>query len=900
MAVSRRSTPLDHVLSANIDMPVRRIATWLALAASFALASVLLAPVLVGGPLLGNDFPNSLAFASWIARAFPLMPFWFPYEGAGVSASAGYAVGPLWLVAGLLRGGVDDATALRALLLAAFVSAALGVTAMARAFRVPSWAAALAGLLFLLPPATWNLVFRVGLLQHITVPALAPWAIAATVGYLGASSWLGRGDAIKFAASAALCAATFVIHPAFAPITLALGMPTALGVRFSLERFLTVAIAAVVLASGALVAFASYNATAGVAAQYTDPVRVAQDAIPAEVLIGLTPVATNTDLYYGASLTLPLLVLGVIGAVVALRGGSLRLLAVAHLAALTYVFTQPLQQVAVAHLPSIAPLFVVRPWLTFALIAQPVLAANAVLWSTRLAKPRVLRVAAVAVSIALLVALERPGYGYIADGAPLPLRSRLASWNEQVVAHGSIAYDTDTARAIGAHLLAAGPRGDVSVELGGVYRGLPLVSPSRVLVAYTYTLPLAYESISNAQDAFYLPNGFGVAGGDVSEVAAWFGISAVALAPGEDRARYVRDGWTVRDAGAVVYADAPVRRSLAAFRERGLVLHVGLRAAQTYRAAFRFAWAGALPFDRGWLAEGPECVDDLSASDLALVDVLVLDGACVHDRARADELVQRYVESGGRLFVETGWESSPYATTDHAPAYLPADGFAFRGVGLVPSVSFDGAGVGGAKVDASAFGDFRYEDGTWNVSVPAAALREWARPVVSAGQIPVVVSGQLGRGRVVWSGMNLIAHAVAKGSEAERALYGAAMSWLLDGASAAPRELEASALAEDGGTVRAPADGWILWREPPAFASIEPRAAAIRSVGPGLLLARVGAGTYRIEQHPSAAMRASAIAGGVGLTLLAAWLGLAIAAGGAADPAGFVGWLLRRKRSDAQ
>ena len=878
---------------------MRQVAVWLALAVSFAAVSVALAPALVGGPLLGNDFPNALAFAHWIARAFPLMPFWFPYEGAGVSASAGYAVGPLWLVAGLIRGGLDDATALRALLVAGFVSAALGVTAMTRAFRVPAWAAALAGFLFLLPPASWNLVFRVGLLQHVTVPALAPWAIAATAGYLGAPRWLSRGDAIRFAAAAMLTAATFTAHPAFSPITLALGMPTALGARFRLGRFLTVAIAAIVLAAGALVAFASYNAAAGVAVQYTDPTRVAQDAIPLDVLIGLTPVASNTDLYYGASLTLPLLALGLLGAVVSLRGGPLRLLALSHLLALTYVAVQPLQQLAVAQFPAVAPMFVVRPWLTFALIAQPVLAANAIVWSTRLVPSRALRVAPIVAAAVLLVALERPGYGLIADGASLPLSGRLAHWSDQIAARGAIGYDADVARAIGAHLEGAGPRGDVSVELGGVYRGLPLVSASRVLVAYTYTLPLAYESISNAQEAFYLPNAFGVAGGDVSEVAAWFGVSAVALAPGEDRTRYTRDGWRVSDAGFVAYADAPIHRSLAAFRERGLVLHIGPKAAQTYRAAFRFAWAGALPFDRGWLAEGPECIDDLASADLALVDVLVLDGACARERADADDLVQRYIEGGGRVFVETGWESSPYATIDHAPAYLPADAFAFRGVGQAPRLTFDGSAIG-AALNAARFGDFRYGDGPWNVSAPAAPLRAWARPVLTAGDAPLIAAGQIGRGRVVWSGMNLVAHAASKGSESERAMYAAALSWLLDGVATAPRELEVSDLREDGGTVRAPSDGWVLWREPPVYASIEPRPIAARVVGPGLLLARVAAGAYRIEQHPSAAMRASALVGGVGLALLLAWLALAVAAGGAADPAGFAGWILRLRRRRAE
>jgi hypothetical protein len=860
---------------------------WPALGVVVLVLIAILAPPLVGGPFVGNDFPNSLAFASWIARSFPLVPFWFPYEGAGVSPSSGYAVGPLWALAGILRAGLDPAAALRLLLFAAFASAALGVAAMARAFGLPRWSAVLAGVFFLLPPATWNLVLSVGLLGHITVPALAPWAIAASVWYLRADgAWLSRAAVGSFAAAAALGAATFVAHPAFAPITLALGMPSALGARFDPRRFLTLAIAALALALGALVAFVDYNRVASVAAAYADPANVSEASVPVEVLLGLTPVPSNISQYYGVSFTPVLLGLSMIGAVVALRRSPLRVFAVAYAVALAYLFVQPLQQLALYRFPSLGPLFSVRPWLVFALIAEPVLAASSVAWIARLVASRPAQVAVLATTAALLIASEMPGYGYLPAGAPLPLRDRVAGWSEEIAAPTRIDYDTNRARAVGAHLEEIGVRADVSIARGDLYRGLPTVSAARILASYTYTLPLFYESLSNAQQAFYLPNAFGVAGGNVSEVAAWFGVSGVVLASAEDRTRFQRDGWTVHEGEGVFFADAPIRRSLAAFREQGIVLHLGSQAADAYRGAFRLGWAGALPFDRGWLIEGPECVDDLSAAQLALVDVLVLDGACEREHVRASALVQNYVERGGRLYVETGWESSQFATTRDAPLYLPAPTFTFRGVGLTPSISVDGSVIGATSVDALRFGDFRYQGGTWNVSAPAEPLREWARPVVLAGGTPLVAAGAIGSGRVVWSGMNLATHARAKDNQDERQLYGAALSWLLDGVSTPPVELALADLRDDGATMRAPTTGWLLWRESPAYATFSLPVVERWTAGPGLLLARVTSATYRVEQHPSASMTASAIVGGTAVALLIVWAALGLARGGAADPAG--------------
>src|SRR5205823_5479304 len=80
---------------------------WLGSAAAYAALCWLLAANLLAGPLEGSDWPNTLAFADWMSRSFPAIPFWFPYQGGGVSPSAGYAIAPIYLIAGLHVAGVD-------------------------------------------------------------------------------------------------------------------------------------------------------------------------------------------------------------------------------------------------------------------------------------------------------------------------------------------------------------------------------------------------------------------------------------------------------------------------------------------------------------------------------------------------------------------------------------------------------------------------------------------------------------------------------------------------------------------------------------------------------------------------------------------------------------------------
>jgi len=79
-------------------------------------------------------------------------------------------------------------------------------------------------------------------------------------------------------------------------------------------------------------------------------------------------------------------------------------------------------------------------------------------------------------------------------------------------------------------------------------------------------------------------------------------------------------------------------------------------------------------------------------------------------------------------------------------------------------------------VDFPSFSPAHFAGGSWTVST-ATGVRNWAQPVLWSGADAVVVAGQLGQGRVVWSGLNLPFHADSYRSVEESRFLTIAMSW---------------------------------------------------------------------------------------------------------------------------
>ncbi len=200
---------------------------------------------------------------------------------------------------------------------------------------------------------------------------------------------------------------------------------------------------------------------------------------------------------------------------------------------------------------------------------------------------------------------------------------------------------------------------------------------------------------------------------------------------------------------------------IAAATNAPVVLFIGDPA--DYRLVFRdLSYSG---FDSGHavLAQGGPYVDDFTAQELSRFDEVVMYGGRAHDPSRALELLTRYVSSGGGLVFDGGGSSLPVMATK---AVRVGGEWQFR---AESSPVTDG-------IDFSAFGPPRFNGGPWTVSA-ATGLQSWVHPVLWTGGEPVVATGQLGAGHVVWSGLNLPYHVDAYRNAEESRFLTSAIAW---------------------------------------------------------------------------------------------------------------------------
>jgi hypothetical protein len=262
-----------------------------------------------------------------------------------------------------------------------------------------------------------------------------------------------------------------------------------------------------------------------------------------------------------------------------------------------------------------------------------------------------------------------------------------------------------------------------------------------------------------------------------SELAAALGIDAVVLSPAQaDRAAdYRQMGWVQVSSDPVAFVN-PLPSGLAAQWPQGAAVLVVGRTQSSVPALYNFvferATSGILPLASAWLVRGPSPnIEDYSDAELSRYSGIILLGYQYSDQSTAWSRLDRYVRSGGHLFVETGWQYvDPDWNLGSTPSTLPVS--SLRWGSLDPSAP----SLVNGTVDPQ-FGRFVYGSGGWGAS-SADSLRPGATQLVKVGDRVVVARWQLGKGRVVWSGMNLLAHDASSGSTDEDEFVTSQLAWL--------------------------------------------------------------------------------------------------------------------------
>jgi len=240
------------------------------------------------------------------------------------------------------------------------------------------------------------------------------------------------------------------------------------------------------------------------------------------------------------------------------------------------------------------------------------------------------------------------------------------------------------------------------------------------------------------------------------------------------------------------------------------------------------------------------------------------------------------------LFVDTDWEFRiPAWAFEDAPDVLPLDRLGWTDYG--PATTYElGAPDVARGVDVAKFKPLIWEGAPWTLSgADAADVRDWGRVVLAAGGRPHVVAGEYGKGKVVWSGMNLIGHARYGDPNREEILFlGNLIRWLTGGKPAldfpAPivdrdePDCVGLSFATEPGDVT-----WLYWREayyPNWHAYISDgdveREIPIYRGGPGFMLlpikSEAEAVSVRLAWELSLAEKAAFLLSASGVLLLAA------------------------------
>ncbi len=329
---------------------------------------------------------------------------------------------------------------------------------------------------------------------------------------------------------------------------------------------------------------------------------------------------------------------------------------------------------------------------------------------------------------------------------------------------------------------------DISPNLGGLSKDMGLYSNASQVNSYTYQLSLIHSMWGYMQSVMYFTS-INNQPSVVNELARLFGINKVFLFDKSDvYQKYQEAGWkNTFGTGSGSTSnnwevwDNPNPTQLASLLVEPRVLVIGNSKLGVYDNIFRLSIQGALPFEKGILFEGTKNIDDYTPSELKQFNLIVLDGYSYANKSNAFSILDSYVRSGGSLYIDTGWQ---YVDEDYqiqgAPGFFPAGSLKWTDIGKASAFSVVATDIAG-NVDAGKISPLIWSGVPWGISSVGSLsnLRSWAKPVLVSGNTPLITAGQYGRGKVVWSGFNLVAHILANKNDEEIKLLGDLWNYLL-------------------------------------------------------------------------------------------------------------------------
>jgi len=153
-----------------------------------------------------------------------------------------------------------------------------------------------------------------------------------------------------------------------------------------------------------------------------------------------------------------------------------------------------------------------------------------------------------------------------------------------------------------------------------------------------------------------------------------------------------------------------------------------------------------------------QVIDNMSKADLENFDAVILHNYSYNNKNNAFDMLSKFVEKGGNIFIDTGGEVKD-ADTDSLHELFPIQSSQRKAISkewewdIVEDPLTKG-------IDFDEFAPPIYEKDAWKLSYPkdGSEVREGATVVLSNNGKPALVTMDHGEGKVIWSGLNLLSH----------------------------------------------------------------------------------------------------------------------------------------------
>lgn len=345
----------------------------------------------------------------------------------------------------------------------------------------------------------------------------------------------------------------------------------------------------------------------------------------------------------------------------------------------------------------------------------------------------------------------------------------------------------------------------------------------------------------------------------LSELQKWYAFDYVFIKPNWDRDQnYRKVGFELfkdyPNLGYQIYKYPNTGGNLY-LSDKPAILVIGDASKGAYEQVFRIANTGALSFDKTLLIQGEKSVESYSLEDLKAFDGLILHGYSYKSKSQVWKLLNSYLEAGGRVFINTGWQ---YVNNDwgkdNGKAVFPETNPVTLTQWGALNTDWDNASVDaslGNSFNLNNFSPLSWRGESWNMAyADVKSLSKGSEPLLRIGDNVLMARKKIGKGQIVWTGFNIFSHIAEYRNQDEIDF----LTFLLDSlfeykkgsvyentdyARSFPDKVEIS-INQD---IKSPA--WLLWRE-----SYSPnwkltvnkgKKLELLSAGPGFIISRIPA-----------------------------------------------------------